>query len=245
MQSVDLIKKIQSGSLQLEDLCETKAGMKVRKEFVAERQIDKRFQPFLLGTDVKSFSVAWRGKWVCYDKSLESAFTNQAFREEQIFRTDEKILVRQVMGKSRIIATIDRNRFYADQTLYVLLPKSADVPLSFVLALLSSRLMGFFFGATMADRKETFPKIKGSQIKQLPIRVPNAHSPSLVALVSEIDARAEHILALYQREGGAKTAHDKTFIERQIEQTDRQIDRLVYELYELTEEEIAIVEGAA
>ena len=31
---------------------------------------------------------------------------------------------------------------------------------------------------------------------------------------------------------------------RQIAATDRQIDRLVYELYELTEEEIALVEGA-
>ena len=33
-------------------------------------------------------------------------------------------------------------------------------------------------------------------------------------------------------------------LQRQIEATDRQIDRLVYELYDLTEEEIAIVEGA-
>jgi hypothetical protein len=30
-----------------------------------------------------------------------------------------------------------------------------------------------------------------------------------------------------------------------IEATDRQMDALVYELYELTEEEIAIVEGRA
>ncbi len=32
-------------------------------------------------------------------------------------------------------------------------------------------------------------------------------------------------------------------IEHQITATDRQIDRLVYELYGLTDEEIAIVEG--
>ena len=32
-------------------------------------------------------------------------------------------------------------------------------------------------------------------------------------------------------------------LQRQIEATDRQIDQLVYELYGLTEEEIAIVEG--
>jgi hypothetical protein len=35
----------------------------------------------------------------------------------------------------------------------------------------------------------------------------------------------------------------QTVLQRQIAATDRQIDRLVYELYGLTEEEIAIVEG--
>jgi hypothetical protein len=34
-------------------------------------------------------------------------------------------------------------------------------------------------------------------------------------------------------------------LQRQIEATDRQIDRLVYGLYGLTAEEIAIVEGGA
>jgi len=42
----------------------------------------------------------------------------------------------------------------------------------------------------------------------------------------------------------AKTGQDKTVTERQIDATDRQIDRLVYELYELSDEEIKIVEEA-
>ena len=36
----------------------------------------------------------------------------------------------------------------------------------------------------------------------------------------------------------------RTALQRQIEATDREIDRLVYELYGLTEEEIRIVEEA-
>ena len=42
----------------------------------------------------------------------------------------------------------------------------------------------------------------------------------------------------------ARTAHDKTLLERQIAATDRQIDTLVYEIYGLTDDEIAIVEGS-
>lgn len=53
------------------------------------------------------------------------------------------------------------------------------------------------------------------------------------------------MLDLHKQLAAAKTPHDKTTIERQIEATDQQIDRLVYELYGLTEDEIRIVEGAS
>jgi hypothetical protein len=39
-----------------------------------------------------------------------------------------------------------------------------------------------------------------------------------------------------------KTSHDKAVLQRQIDATDGQIDRLVYDLYGLTEDEIRIVE---
>ncbi|MCK4732356.1 MAG: hypothetical protein KAT65_07855 [Methanophagales archaeon] len=41
----------------------------------------------------------------------------------------------------------------------------------------------------------------------------------------------------------AKMKRDKELYERQIRIVDAQIDRLVYELYRLTEEEIKVVEG--
>jgi hypothetical protein len=40
-----------------------------------------------------------------------------------------------------------------------------------------------------------------------------------------------------------KTDHEKNLIQRQIDGTDTQIEKLVYELYGLTEDEIKIVEG--
>jgi hypothetical protein len=41
----------------------------------------------------------------------------------------------------------------------------------------------------------------------------------------------------------AKTPHEQESLQRQIAVTDQQLDALVCELYELTEEEIRIVEG--
>jgi hypothetical protein len=52
------------------------------------------------------------------------------------------------------------------------------------------------------------------------------------------------MLDLHQRLSAAKTPQEKIALERQISATDTQLDRLVYDLYGLTQEEIKIVEGA-
>ena len=52
----------------------------------------------------------------------------------------------------------------------------------------------------------------------------------------------DQMLEFHKQSASAKTDHDKTIIHRQIDATNRQIDRLVYELYGLTDEEIKIVE---
>jgi predicted nucleic acid-binding Zn-ribbon protein len=52
------------------------------------------------------------------------------------------------------------------------------------------------------------------------------------------------MLDLHKSLAVAKTPSQKTALQRQIDATDRRIDRLVYELYNLTDQEIAIVEEA-
>jgi hypothetical protein len=52
----------------------------------------------------------------------------------------------------------------------------------------------------------------------------------------------ENILELQKKYHDARMERDKELYERQIKLVDAQIDRLVYDLYELTEEEIEIVE---
>jgi len=54
----------------------------------------------------------------------------------------------------------------------------------------------------------------------------------------------DRTLDLHKRHVSTKHLDDRTTLHRQNDATDREIDRLVYDLYGLTEEEIAIVEGA-
>jgi hypothetical protein len=52
----------------------------------------------------------------------------------------------------------------------------------------------------------------------------------------------ERMLDLHKQLHDAKLPQAQTLLQRQIDATDRQIDRLVYDLYGLTEEEIRIIE---
>jgi hypothetical protein len=53
----------------------------------------------------------------------------------------------------------------------------------------------------------------------------------------------ELMLELRQNRAVARTPQEQTVLDRQITAIDAQIDRLVYDLYGLTEEEIRLVEG--
>jgi type II restriction/modification system DNA methylase subunit YeeA len=55
----------------------------------------------------------------------------------------------------------------------------------------------------------------------------------------------EQMLELHEQLAKTTTETDKAMLQRQINATDRQIDNLVYELYELTPEEIVIVEESS
>src|SRR5207247_5019777 len=100
------------------------------------------------------------------------------------------------------------------------------------LALLNARLLDFrlrnvtttFHGGYFAANKQ--------YIEQLPVRLPR-RSATLIELV-------ETMLGLQRERAKARHPQDKERIEREINATDRQIDRLVYELYGLSDEEIRI-----
>ena len=66
-----------------------------------------------------------------------------------------------------------------------------------------------------------------------------------VACHDQMVALVEWMLDLLKRLAAAQLQQEKTMLQRQIETTDAQIDKLVYELYGLAEEEIAIVESSS
>lgn len=98
--------------------------------------------------------------------------------------------------------------------------------LKFLLALINSKLIQFYWFKKYYDNKTTFPKIKKNPIESLPIKAPTEDElVELAELVNNV---------LKSKKNEIETIDIET-----------QIDQLVYQLYDLTEEEIAIVESSS
>ena len=116
--------------------------------------------------------------------------------------------------------------------------------IEYLLAVLNSRLMTFFHRKKYLDEfKMRFQKILIKDCRRFPIRTIKFSDLTDKARHDKMVSLVEQMLTLNKQLATAKTAHDKTILQRQIDATDKQIDSLVYELYGFTEEEIKIVEG--
>ena len=114
--------------------------------------------------------------------------------------------------------TLDRAGFYGSHTTYFIAREDL-----YLLALLNSRFSKFYFVQTCSGLEgagETYLRFFGQYLEGFPIRKIEMSNP-------------------------AETGHDRTNLHPQIDATDAQVDQLVYELYELTNDEIKVVEAIA
>ena len=115
--------------------------------------------------------------------------------------------------------------------------------LAYLCGLLNSRLLDFYFKCVSSPFHGGYYAANKQFIEQLPIYPINFADGSDKSRHDQMVTLVEQMLGLHQRLSAAKTPHDKTLLERQLTATDAQIDRLVYDLYGLSAEEIGIVEG--
>ena len=123
---------------------------------------------------------------------------------------------------------------YVTDAMYVFAPKSGIDP-RVLMGVMQSKLFHFLYKVENMGEARVIPQIKASKLLTLPI--PSlTRSDQLIELV-------DSMLALNKQLAAAKSEAQKDVIQRQIYATDKEIDRLVYELYGLTEKEIKIIEG--
>ena len=192
------------------------------------------WKPLLVGSDVNRYMINFPGdQFIKYGKWL-------MYHSNEQLMLGPKILMRQTSDILR--CCYDKSSFYCQNSVFII--HSLNINLKYLLGLLNSKLLRFVYKYGNPQTGKVFAEIKPSVIKELPIHsvdnsnhIDKSRHDRMVTLV-------DSMLDLHKKVQAAKTPNEKTRLERQISATDKQIDELVYNLYDLTEEEIKIVEGS-
>lgn len=142
-----------------------------------------------------------------------------------------------------LVATIDRGKHLCLNNMHVVVPVGINPSPSYLLGTLNSKLLNWFYHTLNPEEGEALAEVKRFNVAKLPIVVPDLQIAAQISRHDEIRNLVDRMLALHQQLAKTKSPPDRASLELQIAATDRRIDRLIYELYGLTEEEIRIVEG--
>jgi type I restriction-modification system DNA methylase subunit len=230
-----LVTSIRANSTSLfSDAISMKRGVLFDKELLTTKKISQLSHPYFEG-DVYRYRLNYEApQWIEFGAQMR-----ESPKDFYWFEGSRLLLRRLVNRQQRLMATLATETFITNKNLYSIIP-TGDYPTKFVLGLLNSRLISYLYIQQVSQAtKDDFPQVT---IKDI-LSIPFPSRPIQISSQDKLISLVEKMLTLHQQLATAKTPQDTTLLQRQIVATDRQIDQLVYALYGLSDEEIALVEG--
>ena len=242
---VNIIEKLEKEKPTLNEIADIFYGIKAyqvgkgnppqTKKTLAEKPFTSKEKcvgclPFFSGRDVDRYKLLWNDdNWIRYGEWLAEPRNPKKFE-------GEKLLVRKIVGNN-MIATYIPHTSYCNTLLYVIkLNEDISIGYRYLLGIINSSLMGWYFRKKFQiSAKDTFPQILRGNLIKFPILISKA------VLHHRLNLLVKNMLELHNRD--TQTPYEHEQLEHEIATTDTQINRLVYDLYGLTDEEIRIVEG--
>jgi len=145
-------------------------------------------------------------------------------RRQKLFE-ESKILIRQTA--SQLIAAYDDQKWYCLKSgIIVQLPENSKISYFYLLGLLNSKLIDFLYHDLVPEENRIFPEVKPIQLFKLPICIDN----------HELQLEIEKIVTKIIQ-------HKKNDFNANTSELEKQIDDIVYKLYNLNEDDIKVVEN--
>ncbi|OYU84982.1 MAG: type II restriction endonuclease [Flavobacterium sp. BFFFF2] len=196
--------------------------MKKQRVYHSLTKIDEDWKMYCDGSDVVRYDFKWSGQWIKYGKNLTRRRIPELF-------TGERIFVRQIPASMpyAIVSSLMDLDVVCDNNYMIVRPKATShITLKTLIGLLNSKFISFWFFATFAKhQRKLFPQFKVKELEIFPI-------PKFIEEITR-----EKIETLVEKIISKKQDNKDSSLE------ENQIDQLVYQLYDLTEEEIKIIEG--
>jgi hypothetical protein len=192
---------------------------RIDKVFNSNEKIDDTYRMHIQGNDVNNYFLNWKGGFLKYGEWIAAP------REAKYFE-GSRIIIREIPGKNRLIAAFTDKNYTVKNTAHIF-KITGNFDSKYILAILNSKLMGYYFINKFSERDNVFPKSKIGQCRLLPIRKCEPQKQfQFISLIDEILKNKSKDISI-----------NTTALENQI-------DQLVYQLYNLTDEEIKIIEAS-
>ncbi len=248
-----ILKKMESRSLPLEQYATVSTGLKVyqigkgnprqtdkqkrERVFHARNKKNASYGRYLDGIDVGRYHLGWSGEWLAYGDWIAEPRHSVPF-------TGPRILVRQIPAAApyHISAVLTKESFYNDINSMVVFSSKTLTP-EFLLGVLNSRLISYWFQKKFDKfQRKIFPQFKVNELAAFPIVALDLKIPAEKIKHDRLVALVDKMLTLTPAARTAKSDKERAALQNALTKTDRDIDQLVYQLYELTPQEIALVE---
>jgi hypothetical protein len=243
----ELWDKMSGKFAKLETIADVNFGKQLRDrskftkdviEVTSRSAIPKTYVACVTGKDVERYLLEWSNLACLNDTVAQSG----GCWDEAKHKTKGKLLTRQI-GQYPSFA-LDTVGYHCLNTIFmVTLLETTHVNPTFLLGILNSKLLRALWVGRFYDQRQTFPKIKGTYLKELPIAFPDLKNPADKAQHDRLVGLVDKLLGLMPKLRAATAESEKAILQNAVTATDQQIDALVYELYGLTDAEIKLVEG--
>jgi type IIS restriction endonuclease len=212
-QLINLLTKLVNNK-KLKDISISKRGAEISKKVMRETI---KGIPSLIGQDMKRYSILWCDTFIDAE--------HKEFYRLSSFFSNKLIYLRRV--DTCLEATISTKPYGFNKNVYgIKVDEKFGYKIKFVLALLNSKLLDFYYKKKFSTKKEeAFPEIQTYLYEQLPLPIVNQEQQNKV--ISIVDT----ILQLKSGNNNADTSS-----------LENEINVIVYDLYGLTDAEIKIIE---
>ena len=212
-QLINLLTKLVNNK-KLKDISISKRGAEISKKVMRETI---KGIPSLIGQDMKRYSILWCDTFIDAE--------HKEFYRLSSFFSNKLIYLRRV--DTCLEATISTKPYGFNKNVYgIKVDEKFGYKIKFVLALLNSKLLDFYYKKKFSTKKEeAFPEIQTYLYEQLPLPIVNQEQQNKV--ISIVDT----ILQLKSGNNNADTSS-----------LENEINVIVYDLYGLTDAEIKAIE---
>jgi len=204
-------------------------------KYVENNKKNDDYKPLIAGRCINRYFLNFENKYI---KFIENDSSN--FKTKKIYE-NKKIFIRRI--GTYIIATYDEDNYYNVCDVYnLLLKNNSNYDLKFILGIINSKIMKFYYIIKFKNAKQLFPKIPIKNIYQLPIPFLNLNDSKDKEIYDSLITLVDQMLQAQKDYHNSKSDLDKELNSKKIDIIDKSIDALVYKLYDLSLEEIDIIE---